>query len=191
MYLPLKIQVISWVCTVLRTFMFLVDLGIQRWAAKFCSEMWEWRRVAQLGERWGRGIRLWGAQLYKHIQAYGTLLIHQHWLSLIYGEVCSSSVSGEWVKSAPEVPMSESWKPNFQSVLGQPLAPLVVVQAEQTANKASELWVNFISSPRNAGNQLWSLPWLIWWCCQRRKKKKSHFSFIKIKSPLNNFTVLR
>lgn len=55
-----------------------------------------------------KGHWLWGAQIYKHIQAYGTLLIHQHWLSLIYGEVSSSSVSGERVKSAPKVTMGKS-----------------------------------------------------------------------------------
>lgn len=86
-----------------------------------------------------KGHWLWGAQLYKHVQAYGTLLIHQHWLSLIYGEVSSSSVSGERVKSAPKVTMGKSQKPNIQSMLSQPLAPLAIVQAEETANKGSEL----------------------------------------------------
>lgn len=41
------------------------------------------------------------------------LWFHQHWLFLICGEVYLSSESGEWVKSAPNVPAGDDWKSDF------------------------------------------------------------------------------
>lgn len=105
---------------------------------------------------------LQGVQLYEPIYTYrfDTLLIHQHQLFMFYGEVRPNSVPGEWVKSTPNVPTGEVWRPDFQFMPSQPLAPPSIVWAAQTANKVSELQVHSISSPGNTlkGKQVWSFP---------------------------------